>query len=134
MPKPPRICSCGRTVPHGVLCACQVAATRARNARHDRTRPTAAQRGYNQKWRTARAEWLLHHPFCAMCSAPATVVDHKTPHRGDQTLFWDWRNWQSLCAPCHNRHKQRLEFRRNKTVDYLLTDNLGNLLNEGTSE
>ncbi len=40
----------------------------------------------------------------------ATVVDHIVPHRGDNALFWDSaNNWQSLCGPCHDRHKQRLE-------------------------
>lgn len=39
----------------------------------------------------------------------ATVVDHITPHKGDTALFWDQSNWQSLCASCHNSHKQRLE-------------------------
>lgn len=39
----------------------------------------------------------------------ASVVDHILPHRGDQALFWDKDNWQSLCAECHNRHKQRIE-------------------------
>lgn len=33
----------------------------------------------------------------------ATVVDHIIPHRGDQKLFWDQRNWQSLCKQCHDR-------------------------------
>ncbi|MDZ7809242.1 MAG: HNH endonuclease signature motif containing protein [Arhodomonas sp.] len=39
----------------------------------------------------------------------ATVVDHKTPHRGDWSLFWDQDNWQALCAHCHSSHKQRWE-------------------------
>jgi 5-methylcytosine-specific restriction protein A len=39
----------------------------------------------------------------------ATVVDHKIPHKGDQVLFWDQANWQSLCADDHDRHKQQLE-------------------------
>jgi 5-methylcytosine-specific restriction endonuclease McrA len=39
----------------------------------------------------------------------ANVVDHRIPHRGDQALFWDRSNWQSLCAPHHNSTKQRLE-------------------------
>lgn len=39
----------------------------------------------------------------------AKVVDHIIPHKGDQTLFWDKANWQSLCAPHHNRDKQREE-------------------------
>ncbi|WP_240517259.1 HNH endonuclease [Paracoccus salipaludis] len=44
-----------------------------------------------------------------MCGRPADLVDHVQSHKGDPTLFWDWRNWQSLCAACHNRHKQRQE-------------------------
>ena len=50
-----------------------------------------------------------------MCAAlgrttAATVVDHIKPHRGDDRLFWDFdNNVQSLCKPCHDRHKQRIE-------------------------
>lgn len=39
----------------------------------------------------------------------ATVVDHIVPHGGDQALFWDTGNWQSLCAPHHNSTKQSEE-------------------------
>ncbi|WP_338150481.1 HNH endonuclease [Rhizobium laguerreae] len=43
------------------------------------------------------------------CGNPATLVDHivsirRAPHRR-----MDRSNWQSLCAPCHNSIKQRLE-------------------------
>ena len=48
-------------------------------------------------------------PRLNFCGEPATLVDHIIPHKGDQALFWDWRNWQSLCTPCHNRVKQRKE-------------------------
>jgi 5-methylcytosine-specific restriction protein A len=34
---------------------------------------------------------------------PATVVDHIVPHRGNQKLFWDRKNWQSLCKTHHDR-------------------------------
>jgi 5-methylcytosine-specific restriction enzyme A len=59
----------------------------------DRERPSAARRGYDGRWRKARAEFLAEHPLCAHCLAegrltPATVVDHVVPHRGDQRLFW----------------------------------------------
>lgn len=109
MPKPPHICTCGQIVPHGERCACQIKRTRARNKRHDANRPSAAKRGYNRAWRKARDAFLKLYPKCRMCNAPATVVDHITPHRGDDRLFWDRTNWQPLCAPCHNRHKQRQE-------------------------
>ncbi|MBB4955518.1 5-methylcytosine-specific restriction endonuclease McrA [Agrobacterium vitis] len=114
MSKPPRICSCGRIVPHGVLCECQRLATRERNARHDATRPTATQRGYNHEWRKARTEYLAMHPHCRECSQNgvtrlATVVDHIIPHKQDMRLFWTRANWQPLCAPCNNSVKQRKE-------------------------
>lgn len=109
MPRPPHVCTCGRIVAHGDRCACQIASTRARNRRHDATRPTASQRGYGSAWRKARTEFLGYHPTCALCRYPSTVVDHIKPHRGDMGLFWDRSNWQALCRPCHDRHKQRVE-------------------------
>lgn len=109
MPRPPHLCGCGRIVPHGKRCTCQINATRARNKRHDARRPNARARGYTRTWEAARAEYLTQHPFCAMCHQPANVVDHIKPHRGDTSIFWDRTNWQALCTPCHNRHKQREE-------------------------
>ncbi|WP_298494800.1 HNH endonuclease [uncultured Maritimibacter sp.] len=111
MPRPPHICTCGKTVAHGERCKCQIARTRARNRRHDATRPSAARRGYGNKWRTARAAFLAIHDRCTWpgCGAPATVVDHVVPHRGDERLFWDQSNWQPLCTHCHSNKKQQLE-------------------------
>jgi 5-methylcytosine-specific restriction protein A len=37
------------------------------------------------------------------------VCDHKTPHRGDATLFWDASNLQTICKPCHDSVKQKEE-------------------------
>lgn len=69
---------------------------------------------YSHRWRVARARFLALHPLCIFCKAlgrvtPATVVDHITPHRGDEGLFWDQSNWQPLCKPCHDGAKQALE-------------------------
>jgi len=66
-------------------------------------RPSAAKRGYGRRWRKASQLFLSHHPWCATCGAPATDVDHITPHSGDQRLFWAVSNWQPLCARCHGR-------------------------------
>lgn len=92
------------------------------------SRLSAAQRGYDSKWKRARAQFLADHPLCIWCSAqgrvvPAVVVDHIKRHglaaakeAGDavaiaaaQKLFWDKSNWQALCGHCHDSHKQRLE-------------------------
>jgi len=66
------------------------------------------------KWKRLRLEQLQRHPFCTFClqleiRTPATVADHKTPHRGNPVLFFDPLNLQSLCKPCHDSAKQRLE-------------------------
>jgi 5-methylcytosine-specific restriction enzyme A len=73
----------------------------------DRQRPGAAQRGYDGRWRKARAHYLAEHPLCASCQGggrltSATVVDHVVPHCGDRQLFWDRDNWQALCKGCHD--------------------------------
>ena len=39
----------------------------------------------------------------------ATVVDHIIPHRGDENLFWERDNWQSLCKLHHDSDKQVFE-------------------------
>lgn len=43
------------------------------------------------------------------CGAPATVVDHIIPHRGDlsSAAFWDETNWQPLCKRHHDRKTAR---------------------------
>lgn len=84
------------------------------SADYDKRRGSAASRGYGHKWRQARAGFLRKHPLCAMCRrrgliTPATLVDHIVPHRGDMELFWDVGNWQSLCRPCHDIDKTRIE-------------------------
>ncbi|MHB8285265.1 MAG: HNH endonuclease [Caulobacteraceae bacterium] len=94
--------------------AAQSKADRAKaTVEHDQRRGSAASRGYGHRWRVARLEHLKQHPLCVMClpriAMSATVVDHIIPHRGDQALFWDRSNWQSLCGPHHDRDKQREE-------------------------
>jgi 5-methylcytosine-specific restriction protein A len=69
---------------------------------------------YGRRWRAARAGHLRNHPLCVMCKADgrtteAVIVDHVTPHRGDQKLFWNKSNWQSLCKTHHDATKQRME-------------------------
>jgi 5-methylcytosine-specific restriction protein A len=78
----------------------------------DRTRPSAARRGYGARWRRARAAFLAQYPLGAACLAqgrvvPARVVDHRTPHRGSAKLFRDESNWAPACKPCHDRKTAR---------------------------
>lgn len=58
----------------------------------------------NRRFMRARRSYLARHPVCAACKrAPASVLDHITPHRGNRELFWDQSNWQGLCFACHGR-------------------------------
>ena len=85
----------------------------------ERARGTSRERGYSRRWEHAAARFKVKHPLCGMrpdglrpvmsrcyeqgIVTPATEIDHVVPHHGDQKLFWDERNWQSLCRRCHTR-------------------------------
>jgi 5-methylcytosine-specific restriction protein A len=80
---------------------------RQREQQADQQRGTAAERGYNSRWRKARKTYLQRHPLCVHCEqeglvVEATVIDHIIPHKGDQALFWDTDNWQPLCKRHHD--------------------------------
>lgn len=63
------------------------------------------------RWQRLRASQLSEEPLCAMCKphiTVATVCDHQRRHRGDETAFWAGP-FQSLCKPCHDSDKQRIE-------------------------
>ena len=69
--------------------------------------PSGGSRGYGTAWNKARKRYLETHPLCVECMkqgryVKATDVDHIMPHRGDNVLFWDQSNWQSLCHRHHS--------------------------------
>ncbi|MDV7638712.1 HNH endonuclease signature motif containing protein [Acinetobacter baumannii] len=79
-----------------------------------RSNKSSTERGYGYRWQKARERFLRSNPLCVYCKAKglvevATVVDHIIPHRGDQEIFWDESQWQSLCASCHSSTKQKEE-------------------------
>jgi 5-methylcytosine-specific restriction protein A len=58
-------------------------------------------------WRALRLAQLRSQPLCERCLAdnvvePATVVHHREAHKGDEKLFWDPKNLESVCDPCHS--------------------------------
>ena len=84
----------------------------------DRAQTRDATSGWYKLARWKRLRWatFVRDKFeCQMCGRVSQpkgvfVCDHIEPHRGDEKLFWDPDNLQTLCAdPCHNKHKQRLE-------------------------
>jgi 5-methylcytosine-specific restriction protein A len=109
-PTPCRKPGCPNLTPDGYCPTHAKQAATQRNQDRDLQRASASARGYDAKWRIARAHYLASNPICAgfgkakaSCLQPANVVDHVIPHKGDFVLFWDMANWQPLCPTCHNR-------------------------------
>jgi 5-methylcytosine-specific restriction endonuclease McrA len=83
----------------------------------DRRSPEAEQyrRLYKTaRWKRIRQHQLTEHPLCARCSkrgriTAATVAHHRLPHRGNEALFFDPANLESVCAPCHDGDVQSEE-------------------------
>ncbi|XUY28355.1 HNH endonuclease [Agrobacterium sp. rho-8.1] len=46
------------------------------------------------------------------------ICDHVKPHKGDEVVFFDETNLQTLCKLCHDTLKQREE----RSRSYLLRD------------
>lgn len=68
---------------------------------YDRTRTSAAQRGYDGRWRILRDLKLRADPMCEAqgCRHQATMVHHKdkNPHNNADD------NLMSVCRTCHER-------------------------------
>src|SRR5678809_56739 len=67
-----------------------------------------------RRWKALRLYQLGTEPLCRYCKeagriTPACFVDHIIPHKGDVDLFFDASNLMSLCKPCHDSVKQKLE-------------------------
>jgi 5-methylcytosine-specific restriction enzyme A len=68
------------------------------------------------RWKKLRRQQLERDPLCRMCKArgvlkQGSVADHVTPHKGDERLFFDAENLQTLCATDHTVTKARQEHR-----------------------
>lgn len=61
---------------------------------------------WTARWRAIAKHQLILVPLCEECErddrvTPATVCNHKIPHRGDVVRFWSGP-FESLCKPCHD--------------------------------
>ena len=73
----------------------------------------------SRRWRALKNRIVARDgAVCQMCGCLTTTgrsgpkaaeVDHKVPHRGDERLFWDEGNLQTLCALCHGSVKAKQE-------------------------
>lgn len=62
-------------------------------------------------WKKLRIDHISEEPMCRYCLerdgslVAADIVDHITPHKGDEKKFFNPNNLQSLCESCHNGEK-----------------------------
>lgn len=66
------------------------------------------------RWRNLRHYQLTIQPLCEFCLVTeevtaAEVVDHKQNHKGDERIFFDPANLQSLCKHHHDSAKQMID-------------------------
>jgi 5-methylcytosine-specific restriction enzyme A len=67
------------------------------------------------RWKEIRWSVLVGDLFkCRLCghrevNPSSLVCDHVRPHRGDERMFWDRSNLQTLCSSCHSSRKQAEE-------------------------
>lgn len=78
---------------------------RAQRARD--TRPSAARRGYDGKWRQIRAAFLKRYPDCVVCGEPAQEVDHIVALEAGGSN--EWSNLQAMCKSHHSQKTNRVD-------------------------
>jgi 5-methylcytosine-specific restriction protein A len=58
-----------------------------------------------------RDRYRCQHTGCCKVEGNTSklICDHIKPHRGNEHLFWNEANLQTLCKPCHDKTKQQEE-------------------------
>ena len=78
---------------------------------------------YNKnKWKKLSKEFIYYHPICVYCGSMATVTNHKKPHKGNETLFWDSNNWEPVCKPCHDSVVAKIENGKVNGKDFVINN------------
>jgi 5-methylcytosine-specific restriction protein A len=75
------------------------------------------QRWYNTaRWKALRLRVFVRDRFQCQCGCGAIegntsrlVAHHKKPHRGNEHLFWDEQNVETVLKSCHDSIKQKEE-------------------------
>jgi 5-methylcytosine-specific restriction enzyme A len=78
---------------------------------HDQARGSAADRGYDARWRAYAKSFIAEHPWCQCerCQRsndplPAQHVDHVIAVSGPHDpLFWRASNHRAMSHTCHSR-------------------------------
>ena len=102
----PRICGCGRKI--SGPCLCSEHRDRARRAAFDKTRPSAAIRGYGAEWRKVREGVLRLEPNCRLCAAQGARVEAvEVDHIDGDPMNNRTTNLRPLCRRHHSQRTAR---------------------------
>lgn len=87
------------------MCPCQV----AKRAEYDKTRGSAADRGYDSKWRALRLKFIQMNQLCSEpgCTKATEEVDHIISVRERPDLRLAWKNLRPFCKPHHSARTAR---------------------------
>ncbi|WP_046023694.1 MULTISPECIES: hypothetical protein [Acinetobacter calcoaceticus/baumannii complex] len=78
-------------------------------AKADKVLERASKKGSKEKtWRGATADFISMNELCSDCArrgfvSVADKVAHIKDPKTDRVLFWDQRNWRTLCSSCYER-------------------------------
>jgi len=108
--RPPVACRvCGTATSDGTVCStCKPKATTDQQPKESKF---SGKKEWSHLYNLARwcgknglrAATLRRYPICRKCGRlPSTHADHVIPHRGNLTLFFDFKNLQGLCESCHS--------------------------------
>lgn len=111
--RPKRVCNrCRQAVGPGPCPTCRPVQQREWRAPSERSRPSAAARGYDRRWREASRAYLKTHPYCE-CDrclrlpewqrAMATDVNHRDGLGPLGPRGYDENNWQAMAHGHHSR-------------------------------
>ena len=78
---------------------------------------------YNtSRWRTLRRKHIEKEPYCVRCGSEQDLtVDHIQNADGNQRLFFNENNLQTLCRTCHNQKTlAEIQQRTAEKADYAL--------------
>lgn len=89
---------------------------------------TGRAKGYDGDWEKYRWRFLHHNPQCYACGklkkkGSRHCVDHIVAHKGKIELFWDEKNYITLCKTCHaivtGRFDKFVEPKTDKKLEWL---------------